>query len=223
VVDGIDDVVARIVNRFPEPLRPHLIESTARLRGIRTPKQLVQGVETEYEHLLRLAVVPFVMRQPLIKRKAAAYAFVAACAGTAASVEEAEALLALMSAGTLVAPGAPVVFSVGLLSTVGEAYATGSIRVHQLQRHGRPVRAAELAADIRHAQLGDVGASTGVPSLVQAAIKGGGGRLSKRWAVGAVPIAGVVYSSYDATRTIGRVLRLPFPGGDDPVGHLVSP
>jgi hypothetical protein len=118
-------------------------------------------VETEYEHLLRLAVVPFVMRQPLIQRKAAAYAFV--------------------------------------------------------------VRAAELAADIRHAQLGDVGASTGVPSLVQAAIKGGGGRLSKRWAVGAVPIAGVFYSSYDATRTIGRVLRLPFPGGDDPVAHLVTP
>ncbi|MDQ1380900.1 MAG: hypothetical protein QOJ71_1619 [Actinomycetota bacterium] len=220
-MDGSGDVVKRMIARFPEPLRPHLTESSARLRGIRTPRQLLQAFEGEYEHLVRAAVVPFVMRRPLIRRKAAACAFVASCAGTAASVEQAEELLALVSAGTLAAPGAGVLVTAGMLSTVGEAYAAGSVRVHQLRRHDCRVDAAALAADIRQAQLGDIGASTGLPSLVHAAVKGGSGRLRKRWAVGAVPIAGVLYSSYDASRTIGRVLRLPFPPGDDPCADLV--
>src|SRR5690242_848817 len=95
-----DDVVRRVINRFPEPLRPHLIESSVRLAGVRSPKQLLSAVEGEYEHLVRAAIVPFVIRRPLIRRKAAACAFVAGCAGTAAVAEQAEELLAVLSVGT---------------------------------------------------------------------------------------------------------------------------
>jgi hypothetical protein len=212
---GHGTFVERFINRFPEPLRPHLHETSDRLLCVRTPKQALQAFEGEYEHLLRAAVVPCAIRQPVFRRRATAAAFVAGCAATAATVEEADVFLTLASGSTLAAPGTTVVVTVGLLATIAEAYAAGSVRVHQLHQHDFLPDGITLAADIRRAQMGDLGSSAGIRSLVGSAVGGGAARLRTRWAVGAIPLLGIAYSSYDATRTIRSVLQLPIDRRDD--------
>jgi hypothetical protein len=59
--------------------------------------------------------------------------------------------------------------------------------------------------------MGTLDLSSGVPSLARRLAKGGAARLGTRWAIGAIPVVGIVYGGYDASRTMDRVLRLPLP------------
>lgn len=200
----------RAIDRFPEKIRPHLQESAQRVVAIRSPAQAVEVVEDEYEHLVRVAI-PVVIRYPVFRRRAAAAAFVGALAAIAATAEQADELVTLGSAGTLAAPATSVVVALGLLAAVGETYAAASVRVHQLDAHGRAVDAARLASDVRCAMFGEAGSDPSFAAIAKRAVDSAAGRYSKRWAVGAVPLFGIGYASYDASRTIRRVLRLPLP------------
>jgi hypothetical protein len=154
--------------------------------------------------------MPVFIRYPTIKRPRRAKALAASAAAVAAAVEEGDELLTLVSVGTLTAPGFGTVLAVNLLATATEAWAATSVRVNQLQYYGRPVRVDQVAADVRQAMFGTIDASKGRPLIRQVAV-GGARRLGTRWAVGAIPLFGIVYGGLDARRTVDRVLRLPSP------------
>jgi hypothetical protein len=199
-----------MLERMPAGVRAELRESSDRLLAIRSPKQALRAVEHEYEHALRL-IVPVVIAHPTLHRRATAAAFAAGFATLAASAEQADELLSVVTVGTLTAPGTSVVVAIGLLATAAETYAAASVRVHQLRDHQRPVDADRLAGDVRRAVLGEVDTSAAGLGLVKQMVDGAAGRLTKRWTVGAVPIFGVGYAAYDATRSVRRVLRAPLP------------
>ncbi len=199
-----------MIERLPAGVRGELRESSDRLLSIRSPKQALRAAETEYEHALRL-IVPVVIAHPTLHRRATASAFCAGFATLAASTEQADELLSVVSVGTLTAPSTSVVVAVGLLATAAETYAAASVRVHQLRDHQRPIDAGRLAGDVRRAVLGEVDTSSTGLGYVQQIVDGAAGRLTKRWTIGAVPIFGVGYAAYDATRSVRRVLRTPLP------------
>ena len=68
-------LISKLIGRFPEPLQPHLRESSQRLLSIRSPKEALRAAEDEYEHLLRVAIVPFVMQRQLLQSPRKAMAF----------------------------------------------------------------------------------------------------------------------------------------------------
>jgi hypothetical protein len=205
-----DALLKAAIERFPEAWRPHLHEASQRLISIRSPAEAVEALEDEYEHLLRVAV-PFVIRYPMFRRGASAAAFVAGLAALTAAAEEADELLSIASVGTLTAPTTSVVIALGFLATAGETYAAASVRVHQLHAHHCEVVPERLASDVRRAMFGDITTEAGIVAVAKRAVDSAAGRFSKRWAVGAVPIFGIGYASFDSARTIRRVLHLPLP------------
>lgn len=209
---GIHAAAARrvetLLGYLPAQARPHVRESLARIGSVRTPGQALQAFSDEVEHLL-LVLMPVFVRNPLVRTPAAARHLAALSAATAATVEQADELLAAVSFGGTVAPGTITVLAVGVVATVVEAYAAASVRVHQLRHAGVEVDADAVARDV-HAALFDAkqGSKRG-----QAAAKGlarrGATRIARRWAAGLVPVAGIAYAGYDARRTIDRVLLIP--------------
>jgi len=226
-------LVDRLIARMPVALQADLHESADRMLAVRTPKQAQRALEDEYEHVLR-RVLPYVIERPLLRSRAAASAFTASFAALAATAEEADELLTLFSAGTLTAPSTSVVVAVGLLSAVAETYAAASVRVHQLRANFVVVDGDQLANDVRTAVFG------GKPSVTRSRprssrhgrvmsfwrarspapagqvaakrmVDGAAARISRRWAVGAVPVVGIGYAAYDSARSVRRVLALPIP------------
>jgi hypothetical protein len=198
----------RLIERMPVALQADLHESADRLLAVRTPKQAQRALEDEYEHVLR-RTVPIVIDRPLLRSRATASAFTASFAALAATAEEADELLTLVSATTLTAPGTSVVFVVGLLAAVAETYAAASVRVHQLREHFVVVDPDQLAADVRTAVFGSRN-SKGT-AVAKRMIDGAAARISTRWAVGAIPVVGIGYAAYDSARSVKRVLQLPIP------------
>jgi hypothetical protein len=233
----------RLIERMPVGIQADLRESADRLLAVRTPKQAQRALEDEYEHVLR-RTLPIVIDRPLLRSRAAASAFTASFAALAATAEEADELLTLVSAGTMTAPGTSVVVAVGLLAAVAETYAAASVRVHQLREQFVAVDADQLAADVRIAVFGNSwSGSQASPSSTpqtpgraareatrpflwkrtrktvgQRMIDGAAARISTRWAVGAIPFVGIGYAAYDSARSIRRVLQLPIPTAPDSRG-----
>ena len=229
---GPDPLVDRLIARLPAALHADLHESADRLLAVRTPKQAQRALEDEYEHVLR-RVLPYVIDRPLLRNPTAASAFTASFAAMAATVEEADELLTIFTAGTLTAPGTSVVVAVGLLSVVAETYAAASVRVHQLRSNFVVVDSDQLANDVRTAVLG--GSSKGqVVNATRSRLRssrhgrstrfgrdrapaplrmvdGAASRIGRRWVVGAVPVVGIGYAAFDSARSVGRVLALPIP------------
>jgi hypothetical protein len=202
-----------MIARMPGALQSDLRESAARLLTVRSPKQALRALEGEYEHVLRL-VLPVVIEHPRLRSPRAASAFTASFAALAATAEEADELLSLVSAGTLTAPGTSVVVAIGLLAAAAETYAAACVRVHQLRRHGCDIDAEQLASDVRRAVLGEVDVSASGFAMLRRVLDGAAGRLTTRWVVGAVPIVGIGYAAFDSARTVRRVLRVPLPSAD---------
>ena len=200
-------LIERLIERMPIAIQADLHESADRLLAVRTPKQAQRALEDEYEHVLR-RVLPLVIDRPLLRSRASASAFTASFAALAATCEEADELLTLVSAGTMTAPGTSVVVAVGLLAAVAETYAAASVRVHQLREQFVVVDADQLAADVRVAVFGSRGKGSAVTKRM---IDGAAARISTRWAVGAIPFVGIGYAAYDSARSVKRVLQLPIP------------
>jgi hypothetical protein len=201
-------LIDRLIERMPTAIQADLHESAERLIAVRTPKQAQRALEDEYEHVLR-RVLPLVIERPLLRSRAAASAFTASFAALAATAEEADALLTIFSAGTLTAPGTSVVVAIGLLSAVAETYAAASVRVHQLRQNYVVVDGDQLANDVRTAVFGSRNSKGQV--VAKRMVDGAAARISKRWAVGAVPVVGIGYAAFDSARSVRRVLQLPLP------------
>jgi hypothetical protein len=169
----------------------------------------MQAFSDEVEHLLRV-LIPVFVRNPLVRTPAAGRRLAALSAGAAATVEQAEELLAAVSLGITVAPGTATILAVGVAATIVEAYAAASVRVHQLRDRGYDVDTDAVARDV-HAALFDgprrSWRGTPVPGGFA---RRGATRFARRWTAGLVPVIGIAYAGHDARRTVDRVLQRPF-------------
>jgi hypothetical protein len=201
--------VERLITRLPEPARPHVRESLSRLGSVRRPGQALQAFSDEVEHLLRV-LMPVFVRHPMVRTPAAARRLAALSAASAATVEQAEELLAAVSLGSAVPPGAATVLAVAVAATVLESYAAASVRVHQLRYYGVEIDPDAIARDV-HAALFDEPQRSDRRYSARRLARRGATRIGRRWAAGLVPVAGIVYAAHDARRTIDRVLLRPVP------------
>jgi hypothetical protein len=200
----------RVIMSLPEPARPHVRESLSRLASVRTPAQATQTFSDEVAHLLRV-LMPIFVRHPLVRTPAAARRVAAFGAASAATVEQADELLAAVSFGSTVAPGMITVLTVGVAATVLEAYAAASVRVHQLRYAGVDVDADAVAIDVHAALFDDRPSSARKNPVAGRLARRGATRIARRWAAGLVPVVGIAYAGYDARRTIDRILLRPIP------------
>lgn len=206
----MDDRAQRLIERFPEAVRPHLEESIGRLSLVRSVSDGLAALQDEVEHLLR-AGMPVFLKHLYLKSPILSTAFAAVAGGLVAGAEEADELAVILSVGTVAAPGTATVLVLGFLASAAEAYAATCARAAQLSEQGCPIVAEQVAEDVRLAMFGDLGAGSTARSVVRRAGRAGVRRLARRWAVGAVPIIGVFYAAWDSGRTVRRVLALPFP------------
>ncbi|HEU5302394.1 MAG TPA: hypothetical protein VFW06_09195 [Acidimicrobiia bacterium] len=207
------DATTTALRSLPREALPEIGKSLYALRRIRTPAQANAVVETEVERLLTI-VTPLLVAHPLpLQRDASARAILAAAGGLAAAGEEAEALTALVSAGTTVPATLPVVIGANLVALSVEIYVAASLRVHDIEAAGFEPDPRQVASDVIAAMTGSTTASGRVTRhATRAMVKMVTARLLARWGAGFVPVAGVAYSGWDAQRTVAAVRALPLPG-----------
>ncbi len=227
----VRDATATALRSLPREALPEIGKSLYALRKIRTPAQASAVVETETERLLTI-VTPLLVEHPLpVQRDASARAILATASGLAAAGEEAEALAALVSAGTTIPVTLPVVIGANLVALSVEIYVAASLRVHDLEAAGIEPDPQQVAGDVIAAMTGSTTSSKrGVTRHVtRAMVKKVTARLLARWGAGFVPVAGVAYSGWDAQRTVAAVRALPLPETDaapavaSVPGHLALP
>ncbi len=212
----VRDATTTALRSLPREALPEIGKSLYALRKIRTPAQAAAVVETETERLLTI-VTPILVAHPLpVHRDASAKAILATAGGLAAAGEEAEALVALVSAGTTVPVTLPVVIGANLVALSVEIYVAASLRVHDLEAAGIEPDPQQVASDVIAAMTGSTTPGTGGVSrhVTRATVKKVTARLLARWGAGIVPVAGVAYSGWDAQRTVAAVRALPIPSGD---------
>jgi hypothetical protein len=195
-----------LYERLPPEAAAEVRASLLRLRKARTPRQAVAALEYEVQHLFE-AVAPTLAEHPLpVATPRRAFAIVALGAGSAATLEELEAI-ALLVPGMQVAaaPSITVVAAASFAALVLEAYVAGSLRVHMLEAAGMPVDPALVTRDVLRAMTGrdDV-------RITKVAAKALTRRMLRRWARGIVPIVGISYASWDARKTVKEIARMPF-------------
>jgi hypothetical protein len=197
--------VRELWSRLPPDAGTEVRAAISRLRKARSPRQAVAALEHEIQHLFD-NVAPTLVEHPLpVRTPARAYATVAAIAGTAAAVEEIEAI-ALLLPGTnaVTAPTLPVVIAASFGALALEAYIAASLRVHMLEAAGREVEPSAVTRDVLRAMTGrdDVNVS-------KLAAKALTRRMLRRWSRGVVPLIGIGYVTWDAQKTIRAIARMP--------------
>jgi hypothetical protein len=202
--------VERLTDRLPDEVVSAVKGSASRLAKVRSPKEAMEAIPTELEHLVT-ATVPVLAEHPLpITSARQARVWASAAAGASAVLQQAGevSMLETLGLGTALAPG---VLAGMLLSWVAELWLSVTVRVKLLEEDGRSVDHGVLATDMIEAVLGGPAGQNGDPRRRAARTLGrqAANRVGKRWAAGLVPVIGIVYDSWDAQRTIDRVLQLP--------------
>jgi hypothetical protein len=202
--------VERLTDRLPDEVVSAVKGSASRLAKVRSPKEAMEAIPTELEHLVT-ATVPVLAEHPLpITSARQARVWASAAAGASAVLQQAGevSMLETLGLGTALAPG---VLAGMLLSWVAELWLSVTVRVKLLEEDGRSVDHGVLATDMIEAVLGGPAGQNGDPRRRAARTLGrqAANRVGKRWAAGLVPVIGIVYDSWDAQRTIDRVLPLP--------------
>jgi hypothetical protein len=190
---------------LPPGAGSELRAAIVRLRRSRSPRQAVSALEHEIEHLFE-NVAPTLVHHPFpVRTPARAYAMVAATAGTAAAVEEMEAIaLLLPGVNAATAPTLPLIVAASFGALAFEAYLAASLRVHMLQAAGSAVDPASVTRDVLRAMTGreDV-------RVTKLAAKALTRRMLRRWSRGVVPLVGIGYAGWDAHKTIRAISRMP--------------
>lgn len=218
------DGTTTMLRSLPREALPEIGKSLYALRTIRSPARANAVVETEAERLLTI-VTPIFVANPLpVQRDASARGILAAAGGLAAAGEEAQALVALVSAGTTVPATLPLAIGANLVALSVEIYVAASLRVHDLEAAGLEPDPQQVASDVIAAMTGSTAASGHVTRhATRAMVKMVTARLLARWGAGFVPVAGVAYSGWDAQRTVAAVRALPLPSGVDAAGREPTP
>jgi hypothetical protein len=203
---SLTDRGRRMVDAMPDDARQELRTSIRRLAAVRSPKEALQALETEAGRLSR-AVVPVLAEHPLpVRDRVSARMVVGTTAGLAAAFAELDQLAIVLTDGV----AAPTAVSAGaalLAAFVTEIWVAVSVRAHQITSAGREVDSAVLADEVVAALLGtDL---VFVRQLAGRAATTLGKRMTKRWAAGLIPFAGVVVDAWAASRTVRAISRLP--------------
>ncbi len=201
---------------LPKEAVPELARSVRRMKGVRTPAQAQEAVETETEHLLT-AIMPLLVAHPLpVQSTTSAKAILAAAGGLAAAGEEIETIAALVSGGSAVPPTLPVVIGANVVALAVELYVAASLRLHDLRAAGFEPTPQEVAEDVIFAMTGESTAgSTSSRRLrrhvTRRVVQSVARRLLARWGAGFVPFVGIAYAGWDTQRTADAVRALPLP------------
>jgi len=203
------DVVRARAKELVAALPPNLVAdargAAMRLRKARSPRQAVAAVDAELERLFA-GLAPALIEHPLpVPTTRRALATVAIVAGSAAAVDELEAIaLLLPGVDAVAAPSLPLVAAASFTALALEAYVAGSLRVHQVRAAGARLDAARLTRDVLNAMTGRDDAT-----LTPAATNSLTRRMMRRWGRGMVPFVGIGYASWDAQRTVRAIARMP--------------
>jgi len=201
----------RLTDRLPDEVVAAVSASARRLSRIRSPREAMDALPAELEHLVA-ATVPVLAEHPLpVTSARQARVWASAAAGGAALLQQAGEVSLIESLGLAGSALAPTVVGGMLLAWVAELWLSVTVRVRSLDEAGRSVDHGVLAADMIDAVLG--GPSRSGNAAHQKATRALGRqaatRMGRRWAAGLVPVIGIVYDGWDAQRTIDRVLALP--------------
>lgn len=203
---SVGDRARQLVDTMPDDARRELRESVRRLSSVRSTKEALQVLETEAARLAR-AVVPVLAEHPLpVRDRISGKAVAATAAGLAAGFAEIDEIAIIVTDG-VAAPSAVGAFAGYLGAFVAELWVAVSLRVHQLHGQGRDVDTAVLADEVIAALLGTDLVS--VRHLTGRVARAVGRRVTKRWAMGLVPIAGVAVDAWAASRTVQVISRFP--------------
>jgi len=195
----------------PPDARKELRGSLWRLRKVRSPQQAAAAFEAEIATLLQV-VTPMLVERPLpVRHAGSARAVVASGAALAATGEQLEAVVALFSEGAAVPATLPIALGAIFLSLALELYVAASLRVHDLRSAGAVVDPRAIAAEVGWAMAGASG-RPGRAVLSRKLVTRLSSRMLSRWGRGLVPLAGALYSGWDAQRTIAAIRMLPAPG-----------
>jgi hypothetical protein len=209
---SLGDTVRALPRSLPPGTVPYLTRSVRELRKVRTPSDAVAAFETETERLLGV-IMPKIVERPLpVKTVASAKALVAATGGMAAAGQEIEALGVFLSGGAALPPAMPIMLGTLLLALATEMSVAASLRVHDLKAAGIEPEASAVARDVMVAMTGGSDSELGTGStMTKSLVKKIVARVLSRWSKSLVPVAGIVYSSWDAQRTIDAIRARPLP------------
>jgi hypothetical protein len=220
-------VTSDTVRIVSENAKPEVAQSVEQLSKVRSPGEAVSVLDEEISRILKMVVPAFVANPVPIRDARVARAVVLLVAASAAGAEEIEELSLLFSSG-ISAPGLVTVLAFVLLALLVEVGVATSLRVNSMRDAGLEPDPDVVARDVQSAMLG-----SGPPGrrwMVTAALRNPASRkVLSRWAGGLVPVAGVVYSAWDAQGTIAAIAAMPItetgpapalpPGTAPAVGH----
>jgi hypothetical protein len=209
---SVGNTVRALPRSLPPGTVPYLTRSVRELRKVRTPSDAIATFETETERLLGV-IMPKIVERPLpVKTVASAKALVAATGGMAAAGQEIEALGVFLSGGAALPPAMPIMLGTLLLALATEMSVAASLRVHDLKAAGIEPDASAVARDVMVAMTGGSDTELGTGStMTKSLVKKIVARVLSRWSKSLVPVAGIVYSSWDAQRTIDAIRARPLP------------
>jgi hypothetical protein len=194
-----------IWSRVPPGTVDELGAAAWRLRTVRTPRQGAAALDAEIAHLFE-RIAPVLIDHPLpLRTRRAALTTVAITAGSAAALDEMEAIALLLPGSHVVAaPSLPLALGATFLALAVEAYAAMSLRVNLLTAAGGIVDPSLVSRDVLRAMTGreDV-------AMTKSATEALTGRVLRRWARGIVPLIGIGFATIDSQRTIREIARLP--------------
>lgn len=197
--------VRDVYDGLPPDTAAELRRSALRLRKARSPRDAVAALEFEIEHLFG-TIAPTLVQHPLpIRTTRAAIGTIAVVAGTAAAVDELEAI-ALLIPGLQAAavPTLPVIVGAALVSLTLEAYVAASLRVHQLRAAGIDPDPNTVVHDVVVAMTGRADAK-----FTKFAAQAMARRMLRRWARGIVPLVGIGWATWDARKTMLAIDAMP--------------
>jgi hypothetical protein len=205
--DRARQVTSDTVRIISENARPEIEQSVERLTKVRSPGEVMSVFEEEVRRILNVVVPVFVENPVPIRDPRVARAVVGLIAAGAAGAEEIEELSLIFSSGVS-APGIVTVLAFVLLALLVEVGIAASLRANTIRNAGLEPDPATVARDVQQAMLG--AGPLGKRFAVKAALKNPASRkVLSRWAGGLIPVAGVVYSAWDAQATIAAIAAMP--------------
>jgi hypothetical protein len=210
-------VTSDTVRIISENARPEIAQSVERLTKVRSPGEVMSVFEEEVRRILNVVVPVFVENPVPIRDPRVARVVVGLIAAGAAGAEEVEELSLIFSSGVS-APGLATVLAFVLLALLVEVGIAASLRANTIRNAGFEPDPAMVARDVQQAMLG--AGPLGKRFAMKAALKNPASRkVLSRWAGGLIPVAGVVYSAWDAQATIAAIAAMPVIPSDSPPLH----
>lgn len=203
--DAAKQRMREVYEGLPPETAAELRKSAWRLRNARSPREAVAALEFEIEHIFS-GIAPTLVEHPLpIRTTRRAIVSIGVVAGSAAAIDEMEAIALLIpGVQTAAVPTLPVVLGAAVVSLTLEGYVAASLRVHQLRAAGIEPDPHAVTRDVMQAMTGRADVK-----YTKFAAKALARRMVRRWARGIVPIVGIGWATWDARKTMLAIDAMP--------------